>query len=54
MITRCGHGNVERIVISKPKASEPLTRENKQSNTSTDFVYCQPAAANKIKTISPT
>jgi len=38
-LTRCGYTIVERIVMSKRKASEPLLGLPKKRNRSTDFVY---------------
>jgi len=54
IITRCGYTIVERIVMSKRKASEPLLGVPKKQNTSTDFVYYQPASHPKIKKVSAT
>jgi len=38
--------------MSKRKASEPLLRNLKKPNTSTDFVYYQPASHPKVKKVS--
>jgi len=40
--------------MSKRKASEPLLRNLKKPNTSTDFVYYQPASHPKVKKVSAT
>jgi len=53
-LTRCGYTIVERIVMSKRTALEPLSRTPEKPNTSTDFVYYQPASHPKIKKISAT
>jgi len=42
------------IVMSKRKASEPLLGSPKKQNTSSDFVYYQPASHAKIKKVSAT
>jgi len=40
--------------MSKQKSSEPLLRNLKKPNTSTDFVYYQPASHPKVKKVSAT
>jgi len=40
--------------MSKRNASDPLLREHKKQNTSTDFVYYQPATHPSIKKVSAT
>ena len=52
--TCCGYTIVERIVMAKQEASEPLLREPKKQNSSTDFVYYQPASHPMIKKVSST
>jgi len=42
------------IAMSKRKASEPLGRQSKKLNTSTDFVYYQPALHSKIRIVLST
>ena len=53
-VTRCCYTTVERVVMSKRKASEPLSGIPKKQNASTDFVYYQPASYPKIKRVSAT
>jgi len=54
LLTHWGYAIVERIAMAKRKASEPLERHSKKINTSSDFVYYQPALHLKIQKISCT
>jgi len=55
LLTRCGHGIVERIVMSKRKANTDLSsRMTKQHNTSTDYVFYTSEFKKKLKIVSPT
>jgi len=53
-LTRCGYTIVERIEMSKRKASETLIGIPKKQIASTDFVYYQPASHPKVKKVSAT
>jgi len=53
-MTGCGDVIVGRITMSKRKATIPLLRESTKPNTSTDFVFYEPARSSKIRKISTT
>jgi len=53
-MTRCGYAIVERIAMTKRKASDLQEGRPKRINASTDFVYSQPALHPKIRKVSGT
>jgi len=54
LLTHCGYAIVERIAMSICIASELLERKPTKLNSSTDFVYYQPARFPKIRKVSQT
>jgi len=43
-VTYCGYAIIERVVMSKRKASDIPPRDTKKPNKSSDFVYYQSAS----------